>query len=630
MTIRHYAYAAGIATSLVLFAACGDDVTEVTNVSENASLDQVKKFKELPKCEEDIEGTLVYVKDSAKVFGCTSDGWVRFNGLDGADGKNGSTGKDGLSCTAKQNKKKTGYDIVCDGKTVATIENGSDGKKGSDGDDGVSCTAKQNKKKTGIDVTCGDKTVTIPDGIDGAEGVGCTFEEGENGSVKVTCGEGDDANSLTLYKAVCGANSFDPESQFCFKDSENGGFFVGNRCKYRSQARVRPEGEEDEPEDFSDEVYDPRYLFCDGNDTLRNKCKVAQGERDSVWLDYDYENEYCDLYTFKIRALAYCVKGDKKSPKYQPEYQYCYKTKQAKGIQVALMPKCGSDNRYFNPRTDYCTLKSSGKGELHDMKVCTKSGKVKDSLDIDVRYTGEDDYQGRGSICDTRDYQVYKYTTIGDVVWMAQNLNYTDSLMNRRTAKSDLRLDSTSFCYDNDPANCTKYGRLYTWAAAIDSIRLNSGKNPVVCGYGAEDCDLPDDAKGICPDGWRLPSFSEAGMLNEHSGHYMVNDLNSYLTGTKAEDLEWDWNVLDGYLGTNENGFAALPSGEAVFDENEGETLIWSYGGVREQMSFWTMTELDHSVAYVWMIFADYTSPIVGPVNKYTAVSVRCVRDDAE
>jgi len=38
MTIRHYAYAAGIATSLVLFAACGDDVTEVTNVSENASL----------------------------------------------------------------------------------------------------------------------------------------------------------------------------------------------------------------------------------------------------------------------------------------------------------------------------------------------------------------------------------------------------------------------------------------------------------------------------------------------------------------------------------------------------------------------------------------------------------------
>jgi len=388
--------------------------------------------------------------------------------------------------------------------------------------------------------------------------------------------------------------------------------------------------DEDEPEDFSDEVYDPRYLFCDGNDTLRNKCEVAQGERDTVWLDYDYENEYCDSYTFKIRALASCVKGDKKSPKYMPEYQYCYKTKQAKGIQVALMPKCGSDNRYFNPRTDYCTLKSSGKGELHDMKVCTKSGKVKDSLDIDVRYTGEDDYQGRGSICDTRDYQVYKYTTIGDVVWMAQNLNYTDSLMNRRTAKSDLRLDSTSFCYDNDPANCTKYGRLYTWAAAIDSVGLNSGKNPVVCGYGAEDCDLPDDAKGICPDGWRLPSFSEAGMLNEHSGHYMVNDLNSYLTGTKAEDLEWDWNVLDGYLGTNENGFAALPSGEAVFDENEGETLIWSYGGVREQMSFWTMTELDHSVAYVWIIYADYPSPIVGPVNKYTAVSVRCVRDDAE
>jgi uncharacterized protein (TIGR02145 family) len=635
MTIRHYAYAAGIATSLVLFAACGDDVTEVTNVSENASLDQVKKFKELPKCEENIEGTLVYVKDSAKVFGCTSDGWVRFNGLDGADGKNGTSGDDGVSCTAKQNKKKTGYDIVCDGKTVATIENGSDGKKGSDGDDGVSCTAKQNKKKTGIDVTCGDSTVTIPYGIDGADGAGCTFEEGENGAVKVTCGEGDDANSLTLFKAACGSNSFDPETQFCYETPDKE-FIVGNRCKYRVPEMGRSEVSDDEPvkEDFYDEVYNPNNFFCDGNDTLRVKCLVRLDNDVHIQVDYDYENEYCDRNTNKVRALAYCVKGDKKSPKYKPEYEYCYTTKFAKGIQVDTMPQCGSDYRYFNPRTDYCTLKSSGKSELHDTKICTKSGKVKDSLDIDVRYTGEDDFEGRGSICDTRDYQVYKYTTIKgasrDYIWMAQNLNYSDTLMNRRTAKSDLRLDSTSFCYDNDPANCVKYGRLYTWSAAIDSVRLNSGKNPVVCGYGAEDCDLPEVVKGICPDGWHLPSYGEAAVLARDDKlieGFMVNDYDSYMAGVDPEDLEWD--IAGGHIGNDSTGFAGLPSGIAHFVEDEGK-WTWIYEYNRKHLAYWTTKEQDSKQATIEHLWYRNRTPGFNYMDKYYAISVRCVRDAAE
>ena len=630
MTIRHYAYAAGIATSLVLFAACGDDVTEVTNVSENASLDQVKKFKELPKCEENIEGTLVYVKDSAKVFGCTSDGWVRFNGLDGADGKNGTSGDDGVSCTAKQNKKKTGYDIVCDGKTVATIENGSDGKKGSDGDDGVSCTAKQNKKKTGIDVTCGDKTVTIPNGIDGADGAGCTFEEGENGAVKVTCGEGDDANSLTLFKAACGSNSFDPETQFCYETPDKE-FIVGNRCKYRVPKMGRSEVSDDEPvkEDFYDEVYNPNDLFCDGNDTLRAKCLVRLDNDADIQVDYDYENEYCDENANKVRALAYCVKGDKKSPKYKPEYEYCYTTKLAKGIQVATMPRCGSDNRYFNPRTDYCTLKSSGRSELHDTKICTKSGKVKDSLDIDVRYTGEDDFRGRGSICDTRDYQVYKYTTIGGLVWMAQNLNYSDTLMNRRTAKSDLRLDSTSFCYDNDPANCVKYGRLYTWSAAIDSVRLNSGKNPVVCGYGAEDCDLPEVVKGICPDGWRLPTADETLALRRTDASALkVDDSTSYYVAkTEIDSLEW--HVYNNNFGTNRSGFSALPSGRATFDQKEDETWNWNYKTLHDTMFVWTSTQFNKARAESLDLGYNSGSAFTGIHDKYDALAVRCVRGSA-
>ena len=116
--------ASGFVAGIALMVACSDEVTKVTNVSENASVDSVKEFEALPKCEENVEGTLIYVKDSAKVFGCTGDGWVRVNGKDGdkgAEGDKGAKGDDGengTSCSVKANKNKTGFDIVCGGKTV--------------------------------------------------------------------------------------------------------------------------------------------------------------------------------------------------------------------------------------------------------------------------------------------------------------------------------------------------------------------------------------------------------------------------------------------------------------------------------------------------------------------------------
>lgn len=45
----------------------------------------------------------------------------------------------------------------------------------------------------------------------------------------------------------------------------------------------------------------------------------------------------------------------------------------------------------------------------------------------------------------------YPTVKIGNQVWMVKNLN--------------VNVDG-SVCYDNDPANCVKYGRPYTWVAA--------------------------------------------------------------------------------------------------------------------------------------------------------------------
>ena len=102
-----------------------------------------------------------------------------------------------------------------------------------------------------------------------------------------------------------------------------------------------------------------------------------------------------------------------------------------------------------------------------------------------------------GEILDERDGQVYKVIEIDDQVWMAQNLNYEAT---------------NSYCYNDNDTNCTKYGRLYTWAAAIDSVALYGGGKGVNCGYGKA-CILPDTVYGICPPGWHLPTNTEWNTL---------------------------------------------------------------------------------------------------------------------
>ena len=75
-----------------------------------------------------------------------------------------------------------------------------------------------------------------------------------------------------------------------------------------------------------------------------------------------------------------------------------------------------------------------------------------------------------GELNDDRDGQIYKTVKLDEQWWMAENLNYADSL----TTPS---LKGKSWCYDNYADYCAKYGRLYTWAAAVDSIALYDGGN---------------------------------------------------------------------------------------------------------------------------------------------------------
>ena len=156
-----------LALTATLLVACGDEVTEVTEVHETG-MKIVEEGEKLPECTTENEGTMVYALDSAASYACINHKWTSFNGKDGADGKDGRDGKDGedgakgdkgesgSSCTMESLPDSSGFKVICGGDSVGVVlngekgeqgdkgEDGNDGKDGQDGQDGKSIEGAEN------------------------------------------------------------------------------------------------------------------------------------------------------------------------------------------------------------------------------------------------------------------------------------------------------------------------------------------------------------------------------------------------------------------------------------------------------------------------------------------------------
>ena len=197
-----------------------------------------------------------------------------------------------------------------------------------------------------------------------------------------------------------------------------------------------------------------------------------------------------------------------------------------------------------------------------------------------------------GTMTDSRDGQTYKTVTIGSQTWMAENLNYETA---------------NSYCYNDNSSNCTKYGRLYTWAAAMDSAGTWS-TNGKGCGYGST-CSPTGTIRGVCPEGWHLPTNAEFETLFTAVG-------GSSNAGTKLKSTS-GWTY--GGNGTDAYSFSALPAG------NRDDIGDYNYEGY--DAFFWSSKE--SNIYYACYMYLDY---YYGGANldderKDFGFSVRCVKD---
>jgi uncharacterized protein (TIGR02145 family) len=188
--------------------------------------------------------------------------------------------------------------------------------------------------------------------------------------------------------------------------------------------------------------------------------------------------------------------------------------------------------------------------------------------------------------------KTYNTVAIDKYCWMAENLDVGSFIPSSKTMTDNGIVEK--YCYDNDTANCNIYGGLYHWDEIMDYTNA-------------------DGAKGICPDGWHIPTYEEWESLSIYLGYDFR--AGCYLKDPK-EDL---WQEPLSYYEKN-TGFSALPAG-TIFSDclNFNNIYLYAY--------FWTSTEFEQNFA--WNRSMNYSNCELKKfaTSKNNARSVRCIKD---
>jgi len=189
------------------------------------------------------------------------------------------------------------------------------------------------------------------------------------------------------------------------------------------------------------------------------------------------------------------------------------------------------------------------------------------------------------------DGNVYRAVVIGTQHWMAENLKVTRyrngvniTYVSDNSSWGGLTTGAYGY-YGNNTTNRDTYGILYNWHAV-------------------------DDSRGICPEGWHVPSRTEFDTLSTYLGGDSIAGSKLKEAGT----VHWDFPNSGG---TNESGFTALPAGSRLYSNGS-----YNYLGTRSH--FWSsessgsnMRRLKHDA---------FTFESVA-FTKNMGFSIRCLED---
>ena len=230
------------------------------------------------------------------------------------------------------------------------------------------------------------------------------------------------------------------------------------------------------------------------------------------------------------------------------------------------------------------------------------------------------------------DGNLYGTVQIGGQCWMAENMNVGVKLASGATLPNTNDTVVEKWCYNNSDANCTTYGGLYSWLEATRGSKTAS-------------------ARGICPNGWHIPTDREFNDLEQNviatidsGATQFVCDFNTIIPRTYywrrcADDSGTD---AGGTLGAGKSlkeigqgtgngagddlvGFALKLNGARNATNNAFEVL----GSYAYMWSSTLTYDTGTSQVYAWyrVFKEDYTTIDRGMDLQSYGFAVRCVRD---
>lgn len=214
----------------------------------------------------------------------------------------------------------------------------------------------------------------------------------------------------------------------------------------------------------------------------------------------------------------------------------------------------------------------------------------------------------RGSFTDERDGQVYRYTTIGNQVWMAENLRYAAPYSTCSNDTSFIRQYCELIEHNCETMQCCKESLCHNFGRYYSIIKGGGGT-------GLIDQILADT---ICPKGWHIPTKEDWDTLdfamktNDESNYNIATRIKSsdsvFFSMSKMYPNQHDRTLA----GTDNCALSVLPSG---FMHQDGETLEF-------RASFLTTTQKSDAFIYTFIVqnYTDY-------VRNYYRNSIRCVMD---
>ncbi|MEN8155508.1 MAG: fibrobacter succinogenes major paralogous domain-containing protein, partial [Bacteroidota bacterium] len=159
---------------------------------------------------------------------------------------------------------------------------------------------------------------------------------------------------------------------------------------------------------------------------------------------------------------------------------------------------------------------------------------------------------------------VYKTVQIGTQWWMAENLKVTqytngDAIPHLTGATEWANTTGGAYCYyENKTGFADTYGNLYNWHTVAD-------------------------ARGVCPQGWHIPSDEEWITLEMHLG--MSRSEADRISTWRGTD-QGDQLKSGSFGGNNSSGFSVLGTG---YRDPEGV-----YKAMGTDSDYWTSTPYDN------------------------------------